>query len=79
MRRGVIFLINVYQKTLSPDRGILRYLYTTNTHTCVFYPTCSEYMKGAIYKYGTRRGVGLGIQRIQRCSPFTTPQIDHVP
>jgi len=37
---------------------------------CRFEPTCSEYAKQAIEKYGVFRGVGMGIWRILRCQPF---------
>lgn len=79
MRRGAVFVIYIYQKIFSPDQGVLRYLYNTNTETCVFYPSCSEYTKQAIHKYGIKKGVWLGVKRIRRCSPFTTPQLDHIP
>ena len=35
---------------------------------CNFEPTCSEYTKQAILRYGAWRGVGLGYQRIRRCN-----------
>lgn len=37
---------------------------------CRFEPTCSEYAKQAIEKYGVFRGVGMGIWRILRCQPL---------
>lgn len=37
---------------------------------CRFTPTCSEYMKIAIEKYGTFKGLKLGIKRLLRCHPF---------
>ncbi len=36
---------------------------------CVFEPTCSEYMKLAVIKYGAIKGVFKGIKRILRCKP----------
>ena len=36
-----------------------------------FYPTCSEYTKQAIEKYGALKGTILGIHRILRCNPFS--------
>lgn len=39
-------------------------------HTaCVFEPTCSEYMKLAVLKYGALKGFYRGIKRILRCKP----------
>ena len=35
---------------------------------CNFEPTCSEYTRQAIEKYGAYRGVKLGLKRIHRCS-----------
>ena len=36
---------------------------------CRFYPTCSEYMILAIQKYGAKKGIKKGINRIRRCRP----------
>jgi putative membrane protein insertion efficiency factor len=44
--------------------------------TCVFYPTCSEYMILAIKKYGPWKGVKKGLNRIKRCNPNTPPSVD---
>ena len=38
---------------------------------CKYYPTCSEYTKQAIEKYGAIRGIVLGIWRVLRCNPFS--------
>lgn len=46
---------------------------------CRFYPTCSEYMKQAIIKYGVIKGGFLGIKRILRCHPFNEGGYDPVP
>lgn len=60
MKKICIFLINIYKKTLSPIIG----------NSCRFTPTCSEYTKKAIEKYGVLKGIWLGIKRILRCNPF---------
>lgn len=36
---------------------------------CRFYPTCSQYTIDAIKKYGTVKGIKLGIKRIKKCRP----------
>ena len=38
---------------------------------CKFYPTCSEYTKQAIEKYGAIKGCFLGVKRIIKCNPFS--------
>jgi hypothetical protein len=58
--RAVILLVRIYQLTLSPLVG----------RQCRFEPTCSNYMIGAVEKYGVLRGVPLGLWRICRCNPF---------
>lgn len=37
--------------------------------TCLFQPSCSEYMKRSIMKYGVFKGVRKGFKRIKRCRP----------
>lgn len=37
--------------------------------SCLFTPSCSEYMLQAVEKYGVIKGVGKGIKRIRRCHP----------
>ena len=53
---GKIFIkiIEFYQKNISPLLG----------HNCKYYPTCSEYTKQAIKKYGAVKGTIKGIIRI---------------
>ncbi len=36
---------------------------------CLFQPSCSEYMKQCITKYGVIKGVNKGFKRIKRCRP----------
>ena len=64
MKKFLIFLINFYQKNISP------WLESKNIR-CKYYPTCSEYAKQAIQKYGMINGSGLAIKRILKCNPFS--------
>ena len=73
MRKLIIFVIEVYQKTISPDHGVFG-----KTKTCVFYPTCSEYTKKAVKKYGAVKGVWMGIRRVLRCHPWQKEHIDDI-
>ena len=71
MKRILIFLLNKYQKHISvffESKGI----------KCKFYPTCSEYTKQAIEKYGALKGSLLGIKRICRCNPFSKGGYDPI-
>lgn len=38
--------------------------------SCRFVPTCSEYAREAIERYGALRGTYMGARRILRCHPF---------
>ena len=60
-RKIVIYIIKLYQKFLSPFLG----------KNCKYYPTCSEYTKQAVDKYGIIKGSILGIIRILKCNPFS--------
>lgn len=69
LKKFLIKLINFYQrKSLFVGK-----------QSCVFYPTCSEYTKQALEKYGAIRGSYLGFRRILRCHPFAQPKIDNIP
>ncbi|MDD5720955.1 MAG: membrane protein insertion efficiency factor YidD [Candidatus Pacebacteria bacterium] len=61
--------INFYQKNIS---------IFLKANTCVFYPSCSEYTKQAIEKYGAWKGIYLGLKRILRCHPWQKNHIDSV-
>lgn len=37
----------------------------------MFYPSCSEYTKQAVKKYGSMKGSWLGIKRIIKCGPWS--------
>jgi len=61
MKKILVFFIKKYQKYISPLFG----------KNCRFYPSCSEYTKQAIEKYGAIKGCFIGLKRILRCNPFS--------
>jgi len=68
--RGIlVLLIDVYQRTLSPDHSWLKKRFPYGY--CRFYPTCSEYSKQAIGKYGIIIGVPKSLWRVLRCNPWS--------
>ncbi len=69
MKTFFVVLLNIYQKIISP-------LFPPS---CRFYPTCSEYTKEAIIRYGVFKGLALGIWRVLRCNPFNQGGYDPVP
>ena len=64
MKNILIKVIIWYQKNISI------WLESKNIK-CKYYPTCSEYTKQAVEKYGCIKGIFLGIKRILRCNPFS--------
>ena len=69
MKRALLKLIRFYQTSVSP-------LYPPR---CRYIPTCSEYTKEAIEKYGAAKGTWLGFRRFLRCNPFHKGGYDPVP
>ncbi|MEX2012600.1 MAG: membrane protein insertion efficiency factor YidD [Patescibacteria group bacterium] len=76
-RQAVVGLISIYQRTLSPDHGLLKFFYPNGA--CRFQPTCSEYTKDAVARYGVIKGLYLGSKRVSRCHPGKIGGYDPVP
>ncbi|MDR0741617.1 MAG: membrane protein insertion efficiency factor YidD [Rickettsiales bacterium] len=71
VRLSAIRLIGLYQIMISPLFG--------GRATCRFVPTCSEYARQAILKYGMLRGGMMSVRRISRCRPGGGFGYDPVP
>jgi len=78
MKSLLISLIRAYQRTLSPETGIMTAVLFGNRPTCVFYPSCSSYAAEAIARHGAITGVVLGARRLSRCHPWHMPAFDPV-
>jgi putative membrane protein insertion efficiency factor len=76
-KKVVVSLINFYQKTLSPDHGLMRYFFPNGA--CRFYPTCSNYTREAVEQYGAFKGLMLGLARVSRCHRWNPGGFDPVP
>ncbi len=60
IRKLLILPIILYQYLISP----------LFPGSCRFKPTCSEYAKLAILKYGFLKGIFLGLKRLSKCHPW---------
>lgn len=69
MKKILLWLISFYQKNISKLKK----------PCCRYYPTCSEYSKRAIEKFGATKGLYLTVKRILRCNPLFKGGIDPVP
>ena len=67
--RAALAAIRFYQSHISPLFGA----------RCIYAPTCSEYARQAIARYGLPKGGWLALRRIARCHPFHAGGYDPVP
>ena len=66
LSRPPLAAIAAYQRWISP----------LLPRACRFEPTCSEYARQAILKYGAGKGILKAVGRILRCHPFHPGGID---
>ncbi len=67
--RVLVFLIRVYQRTLSRLLG----------NVCRFEPSCSRYAVACIESHGAMRGSLLSVVRLCKCHPFHPGGVDLPP
>ena len=60
MRIVSIFMVEAYRLLVSPLLG----------PACRFEPTCSQYAKDAIARYGVFQGILRAVVRLLKCHPF---------
>lgn len=66
MKAALVWLLLAYKRWLSPWLP----------RACRFSPTCSEYARLAILKFGPWKGSWLATGRLLRCQPFHPGGID---
>ena len=69
MKRFLLRMISFYQRSISP----------LCPPRCRYIPTCSEYAREAVEKYGAAKGSVLALKRFARCHPFHKGGYDPVP
>jgi putative membrane protein insertion efficiency factor len=69
MKTLLLGLLRLYQYALRPLLGA----------NCRFYPSCSDYAREAVERYGALRGVVLAARRLGRCHPYHPGGYDPVP
>ncbi|MBL6649720.1 MAG: membrane protein insertion efficiency factor YidD [Flavobacteriaceae bacterium] len=65
----LLVLIKLYQNFISP----------LLPSTCRYSPTCSEYSKQSLVKFGLIKGSIVSIKRIIKCNPWGGSGYDPVP
>ena len=68
-KKALLLFIEFYRVFLSPLK----------LPCCRYIPSCSEYARQAVEKYGAVRGGYLAAKRILRCHPFHAGGYDPVP
>lgn len=67
--RAALKVLSFYQRSISPAFG----------RRCRYLPTCSEYARLAVVRFGAARGAALALRRLLRCQPFGAAGFDPVP
>ncbi|MEP6484262.1 MAG: membrane protein insertion efficiency factor YidD [Rudaea sp.] len=69
MTRFILALLSIYKRLLSPLLG----------NRCRFHPSCSDYARASVARFGPARGSLLALWRIARCQPMCAGGPDPVP
>ncbi len=69
VEKPLCFLVRVYQCCISPFM----------VNSCRYYPSCSEYCRGSIHRFGPIKGFFLALKRLAKCHPFSRGGYDPVP
>ena len=70
LQSAMLKSIDFYRRSISPHKG---------GPVCKYSPTCSQYAKAAIERYGALKGGRLAAWRLLRCNPWSKGGYDPVP
>ncbi len=59
--------------------GYQRFISPLSPSRCRYFPSCSQYAREAVLKYGALHGVRLAVSRLVRCHPWAPGGVDLVP
>jgi hypothetical protein len=77
LKNFLILLINIYQKLFSFDHAF--WANPDRFRICIYQPSCSEYTKNAIKKFGAIKGLWMGLLRFISCNPTNHGGYDPLP
>ena len=69
MKALLLFMLRAYQYAIRPLMGA----------NCRFFPSCSDYAREAVERYGAAKGAWLTTRRLARCHPYHPGGHDPVP
>jgi len=73
VREVLVVFFKFYKRFASPV------FETVFGKACRFTPTCSEYTIEALEKFGTVKGLSMGVKRLAKCHPWGSFGYDPVP
>ena len=68
-KKSALAMLRFYKGAISPHLPA----------ACRYSPSCSEYAKTAVERFGVLRGGAMAAKRVLRCNPFHTGGYDPVP
>ena len=69
MKAVLLLMLRGYQYAIRPLLGA----------NCRFFPSCSDYAREAVERYGAAKGAWLTTRRLARCHPYHPGGHDPVP
>jgi putative membrane protein insertion efficiency factor len=69
MKTLLLLLLRGYQYAFRPMLG----------SNCRFHPSCSDYARESVERYGALHGTWLAVKRVGRCHPYHPGGYDPVP